>query len=49
VLEVMRQPMEDKVITISPAKGSLTFPANFKLIASMNPCPCGYYGDSHKP
>ena len=49
VLEVMRQPMEDKVVTISRAKGSLTFPANFQLIAAMNPCPCGYYGDTLKP
>ena len=45
----MRQPMEDKVVTISRAKGSLTFSANFQLIAAMNPCPCGYYGDSLKP
>jgi len=49
VLEVMRQPMEDKVVTISRAQGSLTFPANFQLIAAMNPCPCGYYGDPFKP
>ncbi|GAB4504295.1 MAG: YifB family Mg chelatase-like AAA ATPase [Anaerolineales bacterium] len=49
VLEVMRQPMEDKVVTISRAKGSLTFSANFQLIAAMNPCPCGYYGDPVKP
>ena len=49
VLEVMRQPMEDKVVTISRAKGSLTFSANFQLIAAMNPCPCGWYGDSRKP
>jgi magnesium chelatase family protein len=48
VLEVMRQPMEDKTVTISRAKGSLTFSANFQLIAAMNPCPCGYYGDSQK-
>jgi magnesium chelatase family protein len=48
VLEVMRQPMEDKVVTISRAKGSLTFSANFQLIAAMNPCPCGYYGDTQK-
>ena len=41
VLEVMRQPMEDKLVTISRAQGSLTFPANFQLIAAMNPCPCG--------
>ncbi len=49
VLEVMRQPIEDKVVTISRAQGSLTFPANFMLIAAMNPCPCGYYGDPIKP
>ena len=49
VLEVMRQPMEDKVVAISRAKGSLTFSANFQLIAAMNPCPCGYYGDAVKP
>ena len=49
VLEVMRQPMEDKVVAISRAKGSLTFSANFQLIAAMSPCPCGYYGDSQKP
>ena len=49
VLEVMRQPMEDKVVTISRAKGSLTFSANFQLIAAMDPCPCGFYGDAMKP
>jgi magnesium chelatase family protein len=48
VLEVMRQPMEDKVVTISRARGSLTFSANFQLIAAMNPCPCGYFGDAQK-
>ncbi len=48
VLEVMRQPIEDKVVTISRAQGSLTFPANFQLVAAMNPCPCGYYGDPVK-
>lgn len=47
-LEVLRQPIEDKVVTISRAQGSLTFPANFQLIAAMNPCPCGYYGDPVK-
>ncbi|MEN6483183.1 MAG: YifB family Mg chelatase-like AAA ATPase [Anaerolineaceae bacterium] len=49
VLEVLRQPIEDKVVTISRAQGSLTFPANFMLVAAMNPCPCGYYGDPIKP
>jgi len=49
VLEVLRQPMEDKIVTISRAQGSLTFPANFMLLASMNPCPCGYYGDVERP
>ncbi len=48
VLEVLRQPMEDKQVTISRAQGSLTFPANFTLIAAMNPCPCGYYGDPER-
>ncbi len=49
VLEVLRQPIEDKVVTISRAHGSLSFPANFQMIAAMNPCPCGYYGDTLKP
>jgi len=44
-LEVLRQPMEDRKVTISRAQGTLTFPASFMLIAAMNPCPCGYYGD----
>ena len=48
VLEVMRQPMEDRKVTISRAKISLDYPANFMLIASMNPCPCGYYNHPEK-
>jgi len=48
VLEVLRQPMEDKIVTISRAAASLTFPSNFTLVASMNPCPCGYYGSNRE-
>ena len=48
VLEVMRQPMEERKVTISRAKMALEFPANFMLIASMNPCPCGYYNHPDK-
>lgn len=44
VLETLRQPLEDRVITISRAKGSIQYPANFCLVATMNPCPCGNYG-----
>jgi magnesium chelatase family protein len=48
VLEVMRQPMEERRVTISRAKMSIDFPANFMLVASMNPCPCGYYNHPEK-
>ena len=48
VLEVMRQPLEERKVTISRAKMSVDFPANFMLIASMNPCPCGYYNHPDK-
>jgi len=48
VLEVMRQPIEDGTVTIARAATSLTFPARFMLIAAMNPCPCGFYGDPHR-
>jgi magnesium chelatase family protein len=44
-LEALRQPMEDKVVTISRVKYTHTYPANFMMAAAMNPCPCGYYGD----
>lgn len=47
VLEVLRQPMEDGSIHISRAQARLKFPADFQLVASMNPCPCGYYQDPH--
>ena len=47
-LETLRGPLEDKEVTISRLWASLTYPCNFMLIASMNPCPCGYYGSSIK-
>ena len=49
VLEALRQPIEEGRITVSRALRSLSFPARFVLVAAMNPCPCGYYGDPHRP
>ncbi|MCL5666363.1 MAG: YifB family Mg chelatase-like AAA ATPase [Patescibacteria group bacterium] len=48
VLEALRQPLEDGVVTVSRASGSFTFPAKFTLVAAQNPCPCGYLGDQVK-
>ena len=48
VLEVLRQPIEDRIVTISRAQGSVTFPANFLLVGARNPCPCGFLGDAHR-
>jgi magnesium chelatase family protein len=49
VLESIRQPLEDRVVTVSRAAGNVTFPANFTLVTAMNPCPCGYHGDTARP
>ena len=49
VLEVLRQPIEDGVVTIARARETLTFPAKFTLVAARNPCPCGFYGDGSRP
>ncbi len=48
VLEALRQPLEDGIVTVARASGSWTFPAKFTLVAAQNPCPCGYYGDASK-
>ena len=47
-LEVLRGPLEDRVVTISRLNSSITYPCNCMFIASMNPCPCGYYGSTEK-
>lgn len=49
VLEVLRQPLEDRIVTISRSTGAITFPANFIMVAAMNPCPCGFATDPVKP
>ncbi len=49
VLEVMRQPLEDGVVSIARAAASVSFPCRFMLVAAMNPCPCGHFGDTRKP
>jgi magnesium chelatase family protein len=48
-LEALRQPLEEGFVRISRARGSAIFPANFMLVAAMNPCPCGHFGDKNKP
>ena len=48
-LETLRGPLEDKEITVSRVTATITYPCNFMFIASMNPCPCGYYGSTEKP
>ncbi len=48
-LEALRQPLEDRTVTLARASGTLAFPANFTLVGAMNPCPCGYHGDPVKP
>ncbi len=48
-LDVLRQPLEDRVVTLSRAVGSITYPASFMLVAAQNPCVCGWYGDPERP
>jgi magnesium chelatase family protein len=49
VLQALRQPLEDGTVTLVRAEGRISYPCRFSLVAAMNPCPCGYLGDSHRP
>ena len=48
IIDMLRQPMEDKIVNITRSKGNYTYPADFQLVGAMNPCPCGYYPDRNK-
>ena len=48
MLETLRQPLEDRIVTVTRVAATLTYPANFMFVASMNPCPCGFYNDPRR-